>query len=58
MVSLSETAGDKMNGIMGDSWIVLISKIIKMKSIDVMVQNAMEELLKEAVSIINVIVLA
>ena len=58
MVSLSDTAGDKMQGLMGDSWIVQVSKIIKMKSIDVLVQNAMEEILKEAVSIINVIVLA
>lgn len=58
MVSLSDTAGEKMQGLMGDSWIVQVSKIIKMKSIDVLVQNAMEEILKEAVSIINVIVLA
>jgi hypothetical protein len=40
---------------MADSWIVSLSKIVKQKTIDVLVQYHMEELLKDAVKLISMI---
>ena len=52
MVSLSETIGDKIYEVMKSSWISTICKLVKQKSIDVMVQNTKELFLKETVRMV------